>query len=171
MALVEQAEKAFSDLPLIYTPAPFSKHLCHLEIQQQSDLYPIEQLTGRINGAEFVDTDQPYLISSSSLKLKDIYLQLRRSKNFRPLLHVGWRQSLINRRPAARVQSMRLYAGDHFQQQYENSLEQYENSLEQYNNSLEQFENSLEQYENSLELHENTVNTSNKLNSEAAPAS
>ena len=138
IALVEQAEAAFTDLPLAYTPEPFKKTLCHVEIQRQNDQYPIEQLTGRINGAEFVDTDQPYLISSSSLKLKDIYLQLRRSKNFKPLLHVGWRQSLINRRPASRVKSMRLYAGDHFQQQYENSLVLYDKSLQQYNESLEQ---------------------------------
>lgn len=145
IALIEQAEEAFTDLPLAYTPEPFKKTLCHVEIQRQDDQYPIEQLTGRINGAEFVDTDLPYLISSSSLKLKDIYLQLRRSKNFKPLLHVGWRQSLINRRPASRVKSMRLYAGDHFQQQYENSLVQYEKSLQQYNESLQQYNESLEQ--------------------------
>jgi len=94
-----------------------------------SDKYPVDQLSGRINGHEFVYTDDPYLISSDSLKLKDIYLQLRRSRNFRPLLHLGWRQSLINRKPASQTKALKIFAGEHFQQQYLDEKKQYQTKL------------------------------------------
>ena len=101
--------------------------------------FPIDELSGRIDGNEFVYTDKPYLIDADSLKLKDIPLQLRRSKNFRPLLHIGWRQPLTNRKKPSREPAIRLFAGSHYQQQYQNALADYQSKLTLQNlNELQQ---------------------------------
>jgi len=101
----------------------------HVKDNFNNDSYPIDQLSGRINGREYIYTDDPYLISSDSLKLKDIYLQLRRSRNFKPLLHLGWRQSLINRKPASQTKALKIFAGEHFKQQYLNEKQQYQTKI------------------------------------------
>ncbi|WP_286266344.1 CsiV family protein [Thalassotalea atypica] len=102
-----------------------------------TDTFPVHGLTGRVDGNEFVHTDNPYLIDSDSLQLKDIYLQLRRSKNFRPMLHLGWRQTLINRKPADQNKALKLFAGEHFHQNYLDQQQNYQNRLEQL--SIEQW--------------------------------
>lgn len=93
--------------------------------QQFSQDYGVDNLTGKIDGNEFVYTDHPYLIDADSLQLSDITTQLSRSKNFRPILHLGWRQSLINRRKPANEPAIRIFGGDHYYQQYKAQLEAY----------------------------------------------
>lgn len=140
VALVNQAQSTFSPIQFKYTqaPTPWFKYgannkqlaLCRLgEKQESNDAFPVTSLTGRINNPEFVYTDNPYLISSDSLQLKDIYLQLRRSRDFKPLLHLGWRQSLINRKPAEQNKALKIYAGDNFQQQYQDELQDVERAI------------------------------------------
>ncbi|MCH2057339.1 MAG: peptidoglycan binding protein CsiV [Thalassotalea sp.] len=94
--------------------------------QQFSQDYDVDNLTGKIDGNEFVYTDHPYLIDADSLQLSDITTQLRRSRNFRPLLHLGWRQSLINRRKPTNEPAIRIFGGDHYYQQYQAKLEAYD---------------------------------------------
>jgi Peptidoglycan-binding protein, CsiV len=140
--LVAQAQEKFLPIEFTYQYAqvPWFRYgennkqltLCRLADQNQSnDAFPIDSLSGRINNPEFIYTDNPYLISSDSLQLKDIYLQLRRSKDFRPLLHLGWRQSLINRKPAEQNKALKIYAGDHFEQQYVEALREVERIKEE----------------------------------------
>ncbi len=137
--LINQAESAFSPIKLIYSDTQkswfnFGKNNKQVTLcdngTNQDDSFPVSSLSGRIDGAEFIYTDSPYLINSDSLQLKDIYLQLRRSKDFKPLLHMGWRQSLINRKPADQNLALKIYSGEHFQQQYDADLKSYKNSLE-----------------------------------------
>lgn len=94
--------------------------------QKFSQDYDVDNLTGKIDGNEFVYTDHPYLIDADSLQLSDITTQLRRSKNFRPLLHLGWRQSLVNRRKPTNEPAIRIFGGDHYYQQYQTKLEAYD---------------------------------------------
>ncbi len=144
IALINQAELAFQPAPLSlseYQPQWFSLvsnnrqfSFCtpsNIENQGQSDHFPVPALTGRISASEFVYTDNPYLIHSDSLQLKDIYLQLLRSRDFKPLLHLGWRQSLINRKPADENKALKIYAGEHFQQNYHDENQAYQFALEQ----------------------------------------
>ena len=135
--LIAQAQTKFSPIKFAYQDVqdPWFRYgednkqltLCRLVDQNYAtDAFPIDSLSGRIDNPEFIYTDNPYLISSDSLQLKDIYLQLRRSRDFRPLLHLGWRQSLINRKPAEQNKALKIYAGDHFQQQYVEELREVE---------------------------------------------
>lgn len=94
--------------------------------QQFLKNYDVDNLTGKIDGNEFVYTDHPYLIDADSLQLSDITTQLRRSRNFRPLLHLGWRQSLINRRKPTNEPAIRIFGGNHYYQQYQAKLEAYD---------------------------------------------
>ena len=145
IALVETAADTFSSIQFNYTettPFAFSygprnrlKTLCGTKqtaitiAASEDDFYPVHSLSGRVDGNEFVYTDNPYLIDSDSLALKDIYLQLRRSKGFRPLLHLGWRQSLVNRRAPNKNSALKLYAGDHFQQHFLDEQFRYKKTL------------------------------------------
>lgn len=135
--LIAQAEAKFSTMEFTYQElqVPWFRYgednkqltLCRLaEKNQSNDAFPIDSLSGRIDNPEFIYTGNPYLISSDSLQLNDIYLQLKRSKDFRPILHLGWRQSLINRKPAEENKALKIYAGDHFQQHYIEELREVE---------------------------------------------
>ncbi|NMP33495.1 hypothetical protein HII17_18260 [Thalassotalea sp. M1531] len=103
-----------------------------------SNSFPIDSFTGRVDGNEFIYTDEPYLIDADSLKLKDITLQLRRSKNFKPLLHLGWRQPLTNRKKPTREPAIRLFSGKHYQQEYRTSQQTfaYQSALDALNQVL-----------------------------------
>ena len=155
LALVAEAESTFNKYATNLTLSYNDKLLCSSELKSPKDYvnnqaysikdsnsgryaFPIQSLTGAVDGNEFVYTDDPYLIDSDSLALKDIYLQLRRSKNFRPLLHVGWRQSLINRLPPEQTTAFRLFAGDHFEQDYLTKLDRYKDAKQQHEFDLAQ---------------------------------
>ncbi|MFD2165980.1 CsiV family protein [Thalassotalea euphylliae] len=97
------------------TPAEFVQYGEQLADFNQ---FPIDELRGELSDSEFVYTDQPYLINEESLQLKDIALQLKRSRDFRPMLHFGWRQSLVNRRKPSREPALKIIAGKHYQQTY-----------------------------------------------------
>lgn len=142
--LISQAEQAFStpELTFNYTDiATYQQTLCQpFVFTEQSTLnnyaefiwqykptkYSVEEMSTHIDGNEFIYTDEPYLIDADSLQLKDITLQLRRSKNFKPILHVGWRQPLTNRRKPEREPAIRLMAGKHYFKEYQTQLEAFE---------------------------------------------
>ena len=93
------------------------------------DGFPIEKLTTTVNGIEQWRDDeegeitwasnQPYLISQDSLRLKSIANRIKRSRNYAPLLHLGWRQEGKKRRQA---KATRLYAGDNLALNYQQAL-------------------------------------------------
>lgn len=113
-----------------------AEQLAHFSI----DGFEVEKLATTINGIEqWRDdesgaitwaSDKPYLISKDSLRLKSIANRIKRSRDYKPLLHLGWRQIGASRRQA---QAMQLFAGQHLELSYQQALTQQQgeqNTLE-----------------------------------------
>ncbi|WP_160173548.1 CsiV family protein [Thalassotalea sp. ND16A] len=67
------------------------------------------QIPRTISGSEDLYAKVPYLLDKDSLQLTHIHKSLRRSKAFRPVLHIGWRQAVVDRN---RAKPVRLLAGE-----------------------------------------------------------
>lgn len=67
------------------------------------------QIPKKISEQEDLYANVPYLLNKESLQLGHLYQSLRRSQQFRPVLHLGWRQAVVNRSQAKPV---RLMAGE-----------------------------------------------------------
>lgn len=80
-----------------------------------------------ISGEEDFTTDQPYLLNEESLQLHDIVKQLKRSRNFKPLLHLGWRQ--VTKGPKEAI-PLKLYAGENLIQPYNQALADYQRTTQ-----------------------------------------
>ncbi len=72
--------------------------------------FDYEELPRRVNWPEG-DDSVVHLLSSDSLKLNDAYKTLRNTRDYRPILHVGWRQPGLIERYA---RPTRLYAGKNY---------------------------------------------------------
>ena len=70
----------------------------------------------------------PYLIAEESLLLSDIKQRLQWSKEFKPLLHFGWRQIGVTRNKAI---PLKLFAGEHLDYQYKQALSNYQSALDE----------------------------------------
>ncbi|WP_448547762.1 CsiV family protein [Thalassotalea fusca] len=129
------AEEALDPIQLNYSKLvePFPASFCVLTRDQfnQLDVNParysyngflIEAMPRWIDGVEDTSSTQPYLLSRESLKLQDIVKQLSRSRDFRPILHLGWRQQAYELSKATPV---RLSAGDNLQANFVKQVEQY----------------------------------------------
>jgi F0F1-type ATP synthase membrane subunit b/b' len=88
--------------------------------------FPITSLTGKLNASGAHTPNSPYLISDDSLLLKDISKRLRWSKEFKPLLHFGWRQIGITRKKAI---PLKLFAGQHLENDYQQALKDFQQEL------------------------------------------
>jgi len=120
-----------SQSPLCVIPAEFfQQHLTAEQLEQFTiDSFPVEKLTKTVNGLEqWQDdengeitwaSDKPYLISQDSLRLKSIANSIKRSRNYAPLLHLGWRQIGETKRNA---KAMKLYAGEHLDLNYQQAI-------------------------------------------------
>ena len=141
--LVAEAEQTFIEQSYQYTPYVVYPGLCQLsdtviaaikENDPEFNPYAFElnQVDKTIDAIETPYSDQPYLISAESLQLHDAVKQLKRSKEFKPLLHIGWRQSepAINKK---RSIPMHLFAGENLQAHYQKQLAQYEQDLAKVN--------------------------------------
>ncbi len=143
VALVIAAEQHFNQQPLTdYQQYPNIKnrHLCVIPndffkqlqtlnlLEQNFDInaFKVDKMPKVVNAAGRHTGKSPYLISKDDLKLNDIVKRLRWSKNFQPLLHIGWRQT-----PVTRTKSipMRLFAGENLAYSYQQALEQYQQAL------------------------------------------
>ena len=115
-------------MSLCVIPAEFfqqnlnSAQLKHFSI----DGFPVDKLTGSINGLEQWQDDEnaeitwasdsPYLISQNSLRLQSIAHRIKRSRDYAPILHLGWRQKGESKRKA---KAINLYAGEHLELRYQ----------------------------------------------------
>ncbi len=120
-----------SKMPLCAIPDDFfQQHLSAEQLESFSvDGFPVDKLTSTINGLEqWRDdetgaitwaSDSPYLISKDSFRLKSIASRIKRSRNYAPLLHIGWRQVGENKRKA---KAMKLYAGEHLDLRYQQAV-------------------------------------------------
>ena len=140
LAYVEQAEREFSAIQLTYNSlindsnTLFISPLCTIsaaEFTQYNEegtyadynSFPIMKVPAKINDSGDIYSETDYLLSKDSLQLSDIVKQLTRSKNFKPLLHIGWRQITKTKRLAV---PMKFYAGDNFAYHYQQKLAQYQ---------------------------------------------
>ena len=124
-----------SEMPLCVIPAEFFQQ--HLTLEQLESFsingFPVDKLTSTINGLEQWQDDEsgeitwasnsPYLISQDSLRLKSIANRIKRSRNYAPLLHLGWRQIGESKRKA---KAMKLYAGEHLDLRYQQVMTKQE---------------------------------------------
>jgi hypothetical protein len=117
------------------------------------DGFRVEQLPTNLHAAGSHNTDSPYLIADESLVLKDINQRLRWSKEFKPLLHFGWRQIGITQKHAI---PLKLFAGEHLQYKYQQTLNDYQTELAEAN-AIE--ENLLEQLAQAQTFLKNSDNT------------
>lgn len=137
ISLVLEAEKTFSDIQFNYQSLyadTETQTLCHISQTQFDQLNPdknlymyngfvVNQMPKVINNSENLYSKFPYLLSKNSLQLSDIVKQLRRSKNFRPLLHLAWRQPVFEKKES---QALKLFAGDNLQAKFERSMSVYQ---------------------------------------------
>lgn len=139
--LLAQAQEEFSPTPLSYSnvSASFDKGLCTISVEQfnqynQQGLFDnysafnIDKVPATINNHEDIYTNNDYLLDAESLKLHDIVKQLTRSKNFKPLMHFGWRQKTKTKRLAV---PLKILAGENYAYHYQQALQQYQQQLEQ----------------------------------------
>ncbi|NQY89745.1 MAG: hypothetical protein HRT51_18775 [Colwellia sp.] len=92
----------------------------------QLDAFDVAALPSKLNASGAHISDSPYLIANESLRLADIKQRLRWSKEFKPLLHFGWRQVAVTRKKAIPI---KLFAGEHLDYQYQHALDDYQSAL------------------------------------------
>jgi hypothetical protein len=131
--LVLAAENEFQVLKFNYTRITEPKLLCKIDEAFFSDYqaehpsfdyddFTVDKMPLLIDGKEDIDNDKTHLLSKDSLQLDDIIKDLRYSKNFRPLLHMGWRQVA---RPEKESVPVKVYAGDNFSADHKKQLAYY----------------------------------------------
>jgi len=139
LAYLEEAKRDFSPIQLTYRPliddsSPLLSTLCTIseteftqfneeDIYDDYNSFSITKVPAKINDSGNIYNETDYLLSEDSLQLSSIVKQLKRSKNFKPLLHIGWRQITKTKHLAV---PMKFYAGDNFAYHYQQKLEQYQ---------------------------------------------
>ena len=118
--------------------------------------FTVDKMPLKINAIEDINSDITHLLSKESLKLGDVIQDLRYTKNFRPILHMGWRQVA---RPKKQSIPVKVYAGDNFAADYQKQLTQYQ--LEKRQLDLLQLDN--DQIEQSPLVNETAVETNQEL--------
>lgn len=129
-ALVLAAEQEFQVVKFQYTPTAEPKLLCQIDEAYFADYkannpnfdyygFTVDKVPLLIDGQEIRGNNQTHLLSKDSLQLDDIIKDLRYSKNFRPLLHMGWRQVA---RPEKESVPVKVYAGENFAAAYQKKL-------------------------------------------------
>jgi len=92
----------------------------------QLDAFDVEALPTKLNASGAHISNTPYLIANESLQLAGIKQRLQWSKEFKPLLHFGWRQVGVTRDKATPI---KLFAGKHLNSQYQQALNDYQSAL------------------------------------------
>lgn len=138
--LVLAAEVEFQTLKFQYTPTTEATLLCRIDQAHFTDYqvnnpgfdyhgFAVDKMPLLINGQEEVGNNNTHLLSKDSLQLDDIIQDLRYSKNFRPLLHMGWRQVA---RPEKESVPVKVYAGESFAADHQKKLAHYNKQKNQH---------------------------------------
>ena len=124
------AQPIFSTKNLCIISKNEMEHLFDKEQLANIDLdsFGIDSLPSRLNASGVHNSNTPYLIADESLLLKDISQRLRWSKEFKPLLHFGWRQVGITQKKAI---PLKLIAGEHIEYKYQQALSDYQTEIEE----------------------------------------
>ena len=113
-----------NDNVCVYTQEDFQQILSQEQLAKFTlNGFAIEKLPTRLNAAGAHINNSPYLIADDSLLLSDIRKRLHWSKEFRPLLHFGWRQVGVTRKKAI---PLKLFAGHHVENDYQQALNDYQ---------------------------------------------
>lgn len=75
-------------------PRILEDHTCAYEPQENRQPF-IRKVPKTINGVEWRNYKQPYLLSKSSLELIDLAKDIGRKRSLTTLLHMGWRQQVF----------------------------------------------------------------------------
>ena len=95
---------------------------------QSYNAFNLEQVPPTINNIENIYSDEDYLLNKESLQLDDIVKEIARSRNFKPLLHFGWRQKTKTKQLAV---PLKVIAGENFAEQYQKELQQFQQQRKQ----------------------------------------
>jgi len=137
--LVNAAEEEFQQLKFQYNLAPEPTLLCRIDEHYFSDYqasnpsfnyngFTVDKMPLLIDALEEPYNEKTHLLSKASLQLNDVITDLRYSKNFRPLLHMGWRQVA---RPKKQSVPVKVYAGDNFSADHEKKLSDFNSQKNQ----------------------------------------
>jgi len=141
-----------TDKLCVYSQADFEQILNKQQLAHFSlDGFIVKTLAKRLNTSGSHIKSQPYLIADKDLLLKDINTRLRWSKQFKPLLHFGWRQVGVTRTKAI---PMKFFAGQHIENDYQQALNDYQIELD-----------NKEKLQKQLHLNQEQANNSNVTNS------
>ncbi|MBA6392132.1 hypothetical protein H4J38_15265 [Colwellia sp. BRX10-3] len=132
-SLVLAAEAEFQTLKFQYSPRAEAKLLCRIEQTYFADYqvntpefdyygFAVDKVPLLIDGKEEIGNNKTHLLSKESLQLDDVIQDLRYSKDFRPLLHMGWRQVA---RPEKESIPVKVYAGENFAADHQKKLARY----------------------------------------------
>ncbi|MBL4899204.1 MAG: hypothetical protein JKX76_06080 [Colwellia sp.] len=140
-ATMQQIERVFDLREELASPLFSTQNICIISPKDIENLFTSEQLANfqldafdikalptKLNILGTHISDSPYLIADESLLLADIKQRLQWSKEFKPLLHFGWRQVAVTRSKAI---PLKLYAGEHIDYQYQQALNKYQSALAQ----------------------------------------
>ncbi len=147
IALVAEAEQTFSPIQFLAKQNLIEQGLtqnrqqglCRLPesyfsetSQQAGDFnyngFPVKSMPTTISNTENLYSKKPYLLNKESLQLHDIVKQLKLSKNFRPLLHLGWRHAPVDKKYA---EAYRVYGGDHLNEHYQQAQKDYQDVVDE----------------------------------------
>jgi hypothetical protein len=142
--LVLAAEQEFQRLKFQYPAKTESILLCRIDQAYFADYqvenpdfdyhgFAVDKVPLLIDGQEDIDNNKTHLLSKNSLQLNDIIQDLRYSKNFRPMLHMGWRQVA---RPEKQSVPVKVYAGDNFVIPYQKQLTKFNDQKNQQKSHL-----------------------------------
>jgi hypothetical protein len=90
------------------------------------DGFDVQTLPKKLHATGLHNPNGPYLIANESLLLADINQRLQWSKEFKPLLHFGWRQVGVTQDKAI---PLKLFAGKYLNSEYQKSLTNYQSML------------------------------------------
>jgi len=140
IALVEQAKQAFNKLQFSYKNATFfASNFCAISKAQYQTLaiddsryshlgFTVKTMPRTVDAAENLFSETPYLLNKDSLQLNNIAKQLRRSKNFKPLLHMAWRQQVFDPK---RSVPLKIFAGDNLNANFQAASAYYQKQKQQ----------------------------------------
>jgi hypothetical protein len=131
--LVLAAEQEFQGLKFQYPAKTEPILLCRIDQAYFADYqvenpdfdyhgFSVDKVPLLIDGQEEINNNKTHLLSKNSLQLNDIIQDLRYSENFRPMLHMGWRQVA---RPEKKSVPVKVYAGDNFVIPYQEQLTKF----------------------------------------------
>jgi hypothetical protein len=137
--LLLAAEQEFQGLKFQYPAKTEPILLCRIDQAYFADYqiknpnfdyhgFSVDKVPLLINGPEDIDNNKTHLLSKNSLQLNDIIQDLRYSKNFRPMLHMGWRQVA---RPEKQSVPVKVYAGENFVNPYQKQLTKFNDQKNQ----------------------------------------